>query len=97
MRFKMPVTEILGREIEKSRATLSNSMPVSSVKICLNTENQNRSLLRHIVVKFQNARDREKILKASKERGGQKLSFHTKKGIRIELDFSIVTVKTRKQ
>lgn len=50
-------------------------MSVSSVKIYLNTENENRSTLRHFVVKSQNAGDKEKILQASKERGEKKKAF----------------------
>lgn len=73
-------------------------MSASSVKIYLNTEKQNRSILRHFLVKLQNARDKEKILKASKERGeGRKQFSYKESGIRTVLDFLVATMKTRQQ
>lgn len=55
MRFKIAFTEILGKENKVERSNPSNYMPVNSVKIYLNTDNQNKFILRHIV-KLQNAR-----------------------------------------
>lgn len=53
-------------------------------------------MLRYIVVKLQNTRDKEKILEACKERGAEKQLSYQESGIRIVLDSSVATMKTRK-
>ena len=48
---EVPVANSRKREQRKvEKGNPSHYMPISSVKTSLNTENQNRSILRHIVV-----------------------------------------------
>lgn len=70
MRFKIPgYRNFKKRKYRKvERGNPSNYMPINFVKLYLNKENQNRTMLRH-TVKLQNARDKENILQASTERG----------------------------
>lgn len=94
IRLQGPET-ILNKIIEENFPNLKKEMPIN-IQEAYRTPNridQKRKTARHIIIKTQNMQNKEKILKAAREKG--QITFNGKP-IRITPDFSAETIKARR-